>query len=471
MIAAEFALGDGPALVLSGTGAVPADVAAVGPRASVAAAPVSSGDGWRAVLPLQASRWAGPVLPLPADDYALIVDREPADVVPVPLTMLGPIRADVQGGVVRIGPPIDPAYDSGEGQAALERRYATRPDGLENAAFFESRLGHVAGGDPRAIDRELARRAPAVTRYWSVVDLSVAVPDGAVAVVEGSPQWWRARGAARLLVVDDWLRRRFVRSRGQVVLQTWHGSPPRRLGLRLPGWSTRRAVAVVRESLRWNVLLAQSPYAARSLSRGYAFNRAVWIEGGPRNDLLVTAAPGDDARAALGIAAGEQVLLHAVLDPERAARVDAAQLARRTGAVVLRVGVSRDDAVPDAGPRVIDATDYPDLARLMLAADAFVTDRSPLMFDFSVTGKPMFFVESAGAADVDDRPFVVDLPARAPGPLVHTLDDLVAAIGFHDAAAHAERYAAWTAVFNGRDDGHAAERVVARILDQGFVDA
>jgi CDP-glycerol glycerophosphotransferase len=385
--------------------------------------------------------------------------------------MLGPIRAEVSGSTLRVGPPVDPAYDSGEGQAALERRYATRPDGLENAAFFESRLGHVAGGDPRAIDGELARRAPAVTRYWSVVDLSVAVPDGAVAVVEGSPQWWRARGAARLLVVDDWLRRRFVRSPGQVVLQTWHGSPPRRLGLRLPGWNARRAAAVVRESLRWNVLLAQSPYAAQSLSRGYAFNRAVWIEGGPRNDVLVTAGPGDDARAALGIGTAEQVLLHAVLDPDRAAQVDAAELARRTGALVVRVGVHRDHAAGETGPRVIDATDYPDSARLLLAADALVTDRSPLMFDFSVTGKPMYFVESAARAAAPDRPFVVDLAARAPGPLVSTLVELVEAIAEFDPAEHAERYAQWRAVFNGRDDGHAAERVVARILDQGFVDA
>ena len=36
-------------------------------------------------------------------------------------------------------------------------------------------------------------------------------------------------------------------------------------------------------------------------------------------------------------------------------------------------------------------------------------------------------------------------------------------------AAYASRYEAWRAQFNSRDDGRAAERVVARILDQGFV--
>jgi CDP-glycerol glycerophosphotransferase len=465
MIEAELTIADGPALVLSGVLPAPGRVDLTGRSASTEGPVTSDPDGWRAVVPLRASRWGGPVLPLPAGDYALTLDGSPAGSVVVPLTMLGSMRAELRDATVHIGPPIDPAYDSGEGQAALERRYATRPGRLENAAFFESRLGHVADGDPYAIDQELARQAPGVTRYWSVVDLSVDVPEGAVPVVEGSPSWWRARGAARLLVVDDWLRRRFVRSRGQVVLQTWHGSPPRRLGLRRPGWNLRRAIAVVRESLRWNVLIAQSPFAARSLRRGYAFNRAVWIEGGPRNDQLVT---GDRAaaRAELGIGPDERVLLYAVLDPAVATEMDPRALAERSGCVVVRVGAAAETPAEDDG--VIDATGYPHVARLLLAADALITDRSPLMFDFSVTGKPMYFVASSPARRTWERP-VVDLEARAPGPVVRTAAELAAAVAADDGAQYDTRYAQWRAVFNARDDGHAAARVVARILDQGFV--
>jgi CDP-glycerol glycerophosphotransferase (TagB/SpsB family) len=53
---------------------------------------------------------------------------------------------------------------------------------------------------------------------------------------------------------------------------------------------------------------------------------------------------------------------------------------------------------------------------------------------------------------------------------VHTQDELVEALADPQVAeAYAQRYEAWRAQFNGRDDGHAAERVVARILDQGYV--
>ncbi|MET0811522.1 MAG: CDP-glycerol glycerophosphotransferase family protein [Microbacterium sp.] len=468
----------GPALVLSGTGARPTAVALIGPRARVEASLTGRGKTWRAVLPLRAARWGGPELPLPTGSYRLAVDGVDAETPgSLPVTQLGTLRAGLDGWAVRIGPPIDPAYDSGEGQDALERRYQTRPGGLENAVFFESFYGRNASCNPLAIDRELAVRAPEVRRYWSVVDLSVRVPDGAIPVVDGSPEWWRARGASRLLVVNDWLRRRFERRPGQIVLQTWHGTPLKRLALHRPGFDPRRMAAVVRESRRWNVLLAQNPYAARLLGKAYAFlTRPIWVEGYPRNDVLVT---GDGAatRAALGIRPEERVVLYApTWRDDRAEMVDfldPAALASAIDAVVLVRGHSRtlQPGKDAAGPRVIDVTAFPDTSQLLLAADELVTDYSSVMFDFSVTGKPMYFL----VPDMEHyrgelRGFYFDLVDHAPGPVVRSQEELIAALTSADTAAYADKYAVWRAKFNPRDDGHAAERVVARILDQGFVD-
>ncbi|MFE7845234.1 CDP-glycerol glycerophosphotransferase family protein [Microbacterium sp. NPDC057407] len=480
MTQARFTTDGGVALVLSGEGARPAAVELVGRRARVAATLSGRGKTWRAVLPLRAVRWGGPELPLPSGDYELRVTSSDSGEVdpppPLPLTQLGTLRAELVGWSLRVGPPINPAYDSGEGQDALERRYAHRSAHLENAVFFESFYGRNASCNPLAIDRELARRAPGITRYWSVVDLSVAVPEGAIPIVEGSPEWWRVRGAARLLVVNDWLRRRFSRRPGQVVLQTWHGTPLKRLALHRPGFDPRRMAAVVRESRRWNVLLAQNPYAARILGKAYAFlSRPVWVEGYPRNDVLVLG-DGADTRRALGIRPEERVLLYAPTwrddRDEIVDFVDPAALAEATDAVVLVRGHSRTlQPGRDAeGPRVLDVTGFPDTSLLLLAADALITDYSSVMFDFSVTGKPMYFL----VPDMEHyrgelRGFYFDLAAHAPGPVVRTQEELVAALG-QDPWQHDERYGIWRATFNARDDGHAAERVVSRILDQGFVD-
>lgn len=483
MTDARFITDGGPALVLTGAGEPPVSVAVVGRRAHADGVITVHGETWDAVIPLRAARWGGSELPLPSGTYELQSTGGGgrgalALSAAIPLTMLGTLRASLRGASLRIGPPVDPAYDSGEGQAALERRYLTRPGGpLENAVFFESFYGRNASCNPLAIDRELSRRAPAVTRYWSVVDLSVEVPAGAIPVVEGSPEWWRARGSARLLVVNDWLRRRFERRRGQTVLQTWHGTPLKRLALHRSGFDPRRALAVVRESRRWNVLLAQNPYAAGVLRKAYAFlGRPVWVEGYPRDDALVTG-DGGPTRAALGIGAQERVLLYAPTwrdDREEIVDfIDPSALARNTDSVVLVRGHSRTllpgrDA---AGARVIDVTGFPDTSRLLLAADALVTDYSSVMFDFSVTGKPMFFL----VPDIEHyrgelRGFYFDLASHVPGPVVSTQAELCDAVRAHDPARFAAKYASWRRRFNPRDDGRAAERVVNRILDQGFVD-
>ncbi|PZU31585.1 MAG: glycosyl/glycerophosphate transferase, partial [Microbacterium sp.] len=275
-----------PTLVIAGTGRRPAHVRLVGRRAIVDARLTGRGTTWTARLPLEAARWGRAPLPLPSGVYAVgVVDgdgaRVPVDAA-IADTMTTTMRVALADGALRVRPPIDPAYESGEGQDALERRYATRPQSLENAVFFESFYGRNASCNPRAIDRELARVAPGVTRYWSVVDLSVEVPEGGVPVVEGSPQWWRARGSARLLVVNDWLRRRYARRPGQVVLQTWHGTPLKRLALHRRGFDPRRMAAVIREGRRWDVLLEQNLYGERVLRKAYAFlGRPVWVEGYP----------------------------------------------------------------------------------------------------------------------------------------------------------------------------------------------
>jgi CDP-glycerol glycerophosphotransferase len=192
---------------------------------------------------------------------------------------------------------------------------------------------------------------------------------------------------------------------------------------------------------------------------------------------VLTDGDGTATRRALGIRSDERVLLYAPTwrddRTEMVDFLDPAALAAATDAVVLVRGHSRTlqpgrDAV---GPRVIDVTGFPDTSQLLLVADALITDYSSVMFDYSVTGKPMYFL----VPDIEHfrgelRGFYFDLAAHAPGPMVRTQDELVAALAADDADAYADRYAQWREKFNARDDGHAAERVVTRILDQGFIE-
>ena len=345
-------------------------------------------------------------------------------------------------------------------------------------AFFESFHGRNVSCNPAAIDRELARVAPEVERVWSVSREGVEVPDGATAVRVGTPEWYAARERADLLVLNDWIEDGWRPRRDQFVLQTWHGTPLKRIALGRRDRTPRLFAAVVKQSSRWSAMLAQNPFGAKALRRSYAVARPMWTLGYPRNDLVVTSS-GDEVRAALGVATPRVVLYaptwrdDALDQPDP---LDPTDLAGRLGPewTVLVRGHARTLGLRAevAAERVLDVTAHPDVSDLLALADVLVTDYSSVMFDFSATGRPMVFhVADVERYEREVRGFAWDLGARAPGPLVRTTVEVAAAVARADLPEErerwAERYARWRTDFNPLDDGHAAERVVRRLLEVG----
>jgi CDP-glycerol glycerophosphotransferase (TagB/SpsB family) len=448
-------------------------------------------------LPLLITRWGVPGLALPSGDYRLTLLGDP------PSTRVAPDALGAQpaesrqplyrasafaddGGVaVRIGAPLGPGESPVHGRYPPSIGYVRRRDATaEKAVYLESFYGTSACDNPLAIDRVLARDHPQIRRYWSVQDGSTPVPDGAVRLIEGSGEWWRVRAQARVLIVNDWLRWYFRRGAHQHVLQTWHGTMLKKLALDRVDRSPRERFATVRQGRRWDALLAQNDYSAERFRTSYAYRGPIWTTGYPRNDILAGSAaadPGraDAVRAAVGLPPGARAVLYApTWRDDRAAMVDhldVTEFARSlpSDAVLLVRGHSRtlrfgQDARAE---RLIDVTSYPDVAELMTIADLLVTDYSSVMFDFAATGKPMIFYtpDIAHYGDVL-RGFYFDLLADAPGPVVTSAADLRAAIADPAPSQYADKYAAWQAQFAPLDDGHAGERVVARLFESGWLD-
>lgn len=493
----RFEGGDVPSLVVeldSGAASVHWD----GPRTRRVATISATSQGVDAEFALLSPRWGAPDLAMPSGDYRLTV-KIPALVESVgrgnvstrvelaaelPDELRHPLfRASViahAGGLVlRVSPPLEDDERGPRAQKRLERTYRLSRSAAEDAVFFESFYGQSTGDNPGGIDRALAELRPQTARYWSVVDGSVAVPEGGIRIIEGSREWWRVRGAARALIVNDWLRKRFRRRRHQHVLQTWHGTMLKRLALdRNPGLRTR--IAVRRESARWDALLAQNEYSAEIFRSAYAMRRPIWQHGYPRNDVLTDPGVAARVRRDLGIGDDLRVVLYApTWRDDRTEMVDYVDLARFAGELgpdrvllvrghsrTLRYGHDLD------GDRLIDVTSYPNMAELLQIADVFVTDYSSAMFDFAATGRPMvFFTPDLAHYSSELRGFYFDLLAEAPGPVVGSRDELRAAILEADAGApnFAERRAAWRARFTPLDDGNAGARVVQRLIDEGWL--
>lgn len=502
LVVIETHLGE-RAITLRGTAPAPiAHLALVGPRQTITFAVTQSADAVTAEASLFDEHWSAGALPPRRDDYRLEVTfagdhhasaRTTVTAAPGEALQSSWLRAELRADagtlVLRVAAPLADDERGASAQKRLDRAYRSRSATPENAVFFESFYSQTVACNPLAIDRELARVRPDVTRYWSVVDRSIAVPEGAVAIVEGSAEWWRVRADARLLVVNDWLRKRWMPRPHQTVLQTWHGTMLKRLALDRDDVGLRTRIAVRRESRRWTALLAQNDYAADILRRAYAFRGPVWVEGYPRNDVLVQADP--VARAAvrkrLGVHPTQRAVLYAPTWRDDATQIVdyldlpslPAALAQLPGNhVVLVRGHSRTlrhGRNLDA-PGLIDVTTYPDMADLLLAADVVITDYSSLMFDVTATSTPLvLFAPDREHYESELRGFYFDLLAEAPVTVTESrealLGELARLAGEGGVGATSDALRAWRQRFTAHDDGGAAERVVARIVAEGMLEA
>jgi CDP-glycerol glycerophosphotransferase (TagB/SpsB family) len=448
-----------------------------------------------ATAPLRVSTWGGPALPPTRGAYVLegrlkgltgekarfATFTSDSYVATVPTIDSGSdlrLRFELNAQpqlLVRITRPRAADEYGAYNQRKLFNEYAMGGTQPLDAVYFESFFGRGATCNPRAIDAEVARRHPDLPRYWSVDDRSVAVPDGAIPVVIGTRDWWRVRESARWIVTNEWLRGRYVKKSFQTVLQTWHGSMYKRIGIdRGRGGHIDRARA---ERANWDMFISQNGDTTPIIQQAYEFTgeqaSAVLEIGYPRNDELtrIDAQRVAAIRRHIGIPDGDRVIMYAPTWREPGQKVqllDLVALAKEVGPgfTFLQRGHVRtlEEGESIASRAVIDVSTYPQVNDLYLASDLLITDYSSMMFDFSVTGRPMLFYtpDIEEYTDPRVRGVYFDLEDVAPGPVVRTAPEVVDLLGKIDTwvPTYAERYEAWQRRFNHRDDGHAASRAV-----------
>lgn len=355
---------------------------------------------------------------------------------------------------------------------------------LRRAVLLESFGGTAITDACLALDREFARTLPDLARYWTVVDRSVAVPAGSTPLLFESEEWFDALSSCQLLVNNNNFPYYFRKRSDQVYAQVWHGTPLKKIGADVPSanLSLRYRALMKREALQWDVLIAQSTWAADVLAKAFGYSGDVLSLGYPRNDALLdpheNAALRDAVRVHFGVSQSQTVVLYAptwrddLKDPSghysRVDKVGLKALASLLGPdyiVLYRGHTNSANAAQSALPAsVIDVTMFPELNALIAASDALITDYSSIMFDYPVTGKPIAFMVPDLARYRDaTRGFYFDFESSAPGPLLRKPAEAAAFCESvrHGTHALSERYVKWVARFAPRDDGHAAERITA----------
>ena len=339
--------------------------------------------------------------------------------------------------------------------------------------------GHFSDS-PRALYEGLLQRGVEATHTWlSAPHTQATFPDDVATVTFGSPESIAALEGADVVVSNDHIPLDWEKKPGARYLQTWHGTPLKRIHNDVRWAPEGRLDWLDLDVDRWDYLLSPSPASTPRLRSAFRWEGEVLELGYPRNDVLQP--PRVDevrarVRAQLGLAPDETVVLYAptfrdrfFADPSAPPlelSLDVPKLAADLGPgvrLLTRVHYFMTDRLaPMDVPGVVDVSWHPDIAELYAAADVLVTDYSSSMFDFAVTGKPLVFYayDLPTYRDVD-RGFYFDLEPVAPGPVVTTQKALTKALRDLPGVRHtyAKRYRRFQQTYTPLDDGHATKRV------------
>ena len=318
--------------------------------------------------------------------------------------------------------------------------------------------------------------------------------------------WYMAR--AGIWIFDSRQEPYISKRPGVRYLQTWHGTPLKKLGLDIDEMNMsgeNRNIEEYREAFRreaaqWDYLIAQNSFSAETFRRCFDFHGEMLKTGYPRNDELVRAAkadtkenskenvPGDrqnefkrDAKA--GTTSSKRVLLYAPTWRDDkylnggwyaySSPLDFNKLYEMLGdgfriiikphyLVKIKDGDLPKELIDKGFLKVCSQSD--EINGLYLQAAGLITDYSSAMFDYNLLGRPMFFY----AYDIEDyaeklRGFYFDFVKEAPGPICRTTEELGNSVQeAFDRDNRKERYGErirkFSEKYNTYDDGNAAKK-------------
>ncbi|MFD5805348.1 bifunctional glycosyltransferase/CDP-glycerol:glycerophosphate glycerophosphotransferase [Streptomyces sp. NPDC127020] len=347
-------------------------------------------------------------------------------------------------------------------------------------ALFAVDGGGGYGCNPGALEEAFRRFAPQVHTAWAAAPAHHhTVPPATRRLTPGTAAYWTALARSRYLVHNSAFDTGLVKRRGQVLVQTQAGTPLAHMGLDL---QERPAAAggtdftrLLHEVDSWDYVVSANRHSTLTWERVHPGGYTTLEYGQPRADALQRATADDVARLreTLGIPEGTVAILYAPAhrDYRRTQRpaLDLERVVRRLGPrfMVLARGGQGHGAGP-ASPvgRVLDVSGHPSVESLCLASDALVTDYASLMFDYAGLDRPIVLHADEPEAFEAARGTYVDLRSAPPGPVARDEDELIGVFAGGDwyGARSTRLRAEFRERFCPYDDGHAAERVVRRVV-------
>lgn len=370
---------------------------------------------------------------------------------------------------------------------------ATKLPVRKKTIVFESFLGKQFSDNPKALYHYIKNNHPEYTLYWSFDRKYRENFEGEnlVSLPRFGLKWIFVMARANYWITNSRLPLWIPKPKGTIYVQTWHGTPLKKLGLDMdevymPGTNTERYKRnFKREAHKWDYLISPNAYSTEIFQRAFDFNKTVIESGYPRNDVLYTnnnESSIKNIKEKLNIPFDKKVILYAPTwrddDYYRVGRykftlnLDLDKLKQELGndyVVLLRMHYLVAENLDLSGYEgfAYDYSMYNDINDLYLVADLLITDYSSVFFDYANLKRPtIFYVYDLENYRDTLRGFYFDFENKAPGPLVKTTEEVIAEIRTVERQGFvaSEKIEEFYKKFCYLDDGHASQRVANRLL-------
>ncbi len=197
------------------------------------------------------------------------------------------------GLVITVAPRLGPLEGGRIRRRLLREVYyrVQRRLPVRDTALFISFDGRSCTDNPLGIARELRRRGGRLEQLWAVDDWSVAVPPGGRAVLIGTAGYLAALGRSAYVIANDHVALPYRRRAGQRYVQTWHGTPLKRLGWDIvkPSFVSgdRYFEFLAGDVAQWDLLISPNPFTTPIMAQAFRYTGEIAETGYPRDDALL----------------------------------------------------------------------------------------------------------------------------------------------------------------------------------------
>ncbi|MBR1845002.1 MAG: CDP-glycerol glycerophosphotransferase family protein [Oscillospiraceae bacterium] len=381
-------------------------------------------------------------------------------------------------------------------------RLTTRLD--RHLVLFDAFQGRQYTCSPKALYEQM-RSDPAYRDYrflWAVaeevMDKHRYPEDERTRIVRYNSWAHKVACAKAGYVVTNSMPLGFFRLRkGQQLIETWHGTPLKRLGcdIAVDSNSVNTADEIhkrYRKRVRkMSALLSPSDFYTEKLTSAFDLKGAgkdvrIIQQGYPRNDFLsrFTAEDAAAIKARLGVPEGKKVILYAPTfrDNQKLDKaysysftleMDFDHLLSTLGenyVILFRPHyfiANRFDFDRYKG-RVINVAGVDDVNEVYVISDLLITDYSSVFFDYAILKRPvLLFMYDLELYQGQLRDFYIDL-GDLPFPILRKQEELEQAIldQLNGGFRFTEAYARFNQTYTPMDDGKASQRVLKEIFSE-----